>query len=59
MTLPTSLKLSESELPSFAQPRHQLAAAAQPGLSIHDLVRDDAGIAPLPKDDLVDRRKER
>ena len=59
MTVPSSLKLSESELPDFAQLRHQLAAAAQPAMSIHDLVRDDGGFASLLRDDLVDRRKER
>lgn len=59
MTVPSSLKLSESELPSFAQLRHQLAAAAQPGMSIHELARDDSGFASLIRDELVDGRIER
>lgn len=59
MTVPISLKLSDAELPSFAQLRHQLAAAAKPGMSIHELVRDDVGLVSLLRDDLVDRRKER
>ena len=59
MTLPRSLKLTDSELPSFAQLRHQLAAAAQPGMSIHELIQDDGVFAPLLRNDLVDRRKER
>ncbi len=41
MPVPRSLKLSESELPSFAQLDHQLAAAAQPGTSIRDLLEDE------------------
>lgn len=59
MTVPRSLKLLESELSSFAQPRHQLAAAARPGMSIHELIRDDGGLVPQFRDDLVERRNER
>ena len=40
MTVPKSLKLTESELPSFAQLGHQLAAAARPGISMRDLLQE-------------------
>jgi hypothetical protein len=41
MTVPKSLKLSDADLPSFAQLGHQLVAAARPGMSIYELLLEE------------------
>lgn len=46
MVVPQSLKLAEAELSSLAQLDHQLAAAAQPWVSIRDLLRAAGAIGP-------------
>ncbi len=56
MTVPRSLKLTEAELPSFAQLGHQLAAAARPGMSIHELVLNDGVGIGQRADATLDRR---
>jgi hypothetical protein len=55
MAVPKSLKLTESELPSFAQLGHQLAAAAQPGTAIRELLKDQGASSNQPR---VDRRRD-
>jgi hypothetical protein len=50
VAVPNSLKLSEAELSSFAQHDHQLAAAAEPKLSIRALVEHGRGGVPAPED---------
>lgn len=46
MVVPKSLKPLEAELSSLAQLDHQLAAAAQPSVSIREIVRSAGAIDP-------------
>lgn len=50
MSVPKSLKLAETEVSSLAQLGHQVAAAAQPRVSMRDLIRAAVANDPLHQD---------